>query len=58
LVIIATEDNVVGGETMARRSAARCDATVAVLPGCGHWWMSQDPKRGAEALNQFWAGLE
>ena len=58
LVIIATEDNFVGGETMARRSAARCDATVAVLPGCGHWWMSQDPKRGAEALNQFWAGLE
>jgi pimeloyl-ACP methyl ester carboxylesterase len=57
LVIIATEDNLVGGEAMARRSAARCDATVAALPGSGHWWMSQDPKRGAEALKQFWSGL-
>jgi pimeloyl-ACP methyl ester carboxylesterase len=57
LVIIATQDHFVGGEAMARRSAARCEATVAVLKGAGHWWMSQDPSRGADAVTQFWSRL-
>ena len=57
LVIIATEDHYVGGEPLGRRSAERCGATVAMLEGLGHWWMCQDPKRGAAALNEFWAGL-
>jgi pimeloyl-ACP methyl ester carboxylesterase len=58
LVLVATEDHFVGGEAMARRSAARCGASVAVLQGLGHWWMCQDPKRGAAALTEFWAALE
>jgi hypothetical protein len=57
LVIIATEDHYTGGETLARRTAERAGAQVALLSGLGHWWMCQDPKRGAEALNAFFAGL-
>ena len=39
LVIIATEDHYTGGEVLARRSAERFGAEVAVLDGLGHWWM-------------------
>ena len=27
------------------------------LEGVGHWWMVQDPQRGAEVLSAFWAPL-
>ena len=57
LVIIATEDHFTGGEVLARRSAERAGAKVAMLPGLGHWWMCQDPKAGAEALKGFFATL-
>lgn len=57
LVIIATEDHYTGGEVLARRTAERAGAKVAMLPGLGHWWMCQDPKRGAEVLSEFFAGL-
>lgn len=58
LVIIATEDHYTGGETLARRTAERAGAQVALLGGLGHWWMCQDPKRGAEALGAFLNTLE
>jgi pimeloyl-ACP methyl ester carboxylesterase len=58
LVIIATEDHYTGGEVLARRTAERAGAKVAVLDGLGHWWMCQDPARGAEVLNEFVATLE
>ncbi|MEO5900571.1 MAG: alpha/beta fold hydrolase [Ilumatobacteraceae bacterium] len=58
LVIIATDDHYTGGEGMARRSAARFGAQVALLADLGHWWMLQDPARGAEALNAFFATLD
>lgn len=57
LVIIATEDHYTGGEVLARRSAERAGARVAVLQGLGHWWMCQDPPQGAKALDDFWASL-
>jgi pimeloyl-ACP methyl ester carboxylesterase len=57
LAIVATEDSFVGGETLARRSAERAGAKVAVLEGAGHWWMCQQPKQGAEAINAFLANL-
>jgi pimeloyl-ACP methyl ester carboxylesterase len=57
LVIIATEDHYTGGEVLARRSAERAGATVAMLEGRGHWWMCEDPKQGAEMLNGFLAGI-
>ncbi len=53
LVIIPTEDHFTGGEALARRTAERADAQVAVLEGLGHGWMCQDPKRGAEAIRAF-----
>jgi pimeloyl-ACP methyl ester carboxylesterase len=55
LVIIATEDHYTGGEALARRSAVRFGAEVTVLDGLGHWWMLQDPARGAAALTSFWS---
>jgi len=58
LVVIATEDHYTGGEVLARRSAARFGADVAVLEGLGHWWMLQDPAAGAAALSSFFAGLD
>ena len=57
LVIIATGDHYTGGEVLARRSAARAGARVAVLQDRGHWWMCEDPAGGAAVLNDFWASL-
>ncbi len=57
LVIIATEDHYTGGEAKARASADRAGAKVAMLEGLGHWWMCQDPKRGAAVLNEFYSSL-
>jgi len=57
LVIIPTEDHYTGGEVLARRSAQRAGAQVAVLQGLGHWWMCEDPARGAQVLNAFFASL-
>ena len=58
LVIIAENDHYVGTETMARDTADRSGASVSVLSGVGHWWMAQDPKAGAAALNSFWSRVE
>jgi pimeloyl-ACP methyl ester carboxylesterase len=57
LALIATEDSYCGGETLARRSAERAGAKVAVLEGAGHWWMCQQPKQGADVINAFLANL-
>jgi pimeloyl-ACP methyl ester carboxylesterase len=57
LALIATEDSYCGGETLARRCAERAGAKVAVLEGAGHWWMCQQPKQGADAINAFLANL-
>jgi pimeloyl-ACP methyl ester carboxylesterase len=57
LALIATEDHYCGGETLARRSAGRAGARVAVLEGVGHWWMCQQPRQGADAINAFLAKL-
>ncbi|MEV6641443.1 alpha/beta hydrolase [Amycolatopsis sp. NPDC051371] len=54
LAILATADHVVGTEEQRRRAAARAGARVAVLDGLGHWWMTEDPARGAAALTEFW----
>ena len=37
--------------------AARTGAGIATLAGCGHWWMLDDPKAAAAAINEFWAGV-
>lgn len=56
--ILATEDHYVGSEATRRRAAERAGARTEVLDGLGHWWMSEDPARGAAALTRFWATLD
>ncbi len=58
LVIVATEDHYTGGPVLARRSAERAGARVAILSGRGHWWMCEAPKEGAKVLNDFFDSLE
>jgi pimeloyl-ACP methyl ester carboxylesterase len=57
LVVIAAGDPFVGGQALAERSAGRMGARSEVLDGVGHWWMLEDPKRGAEVLERFWASV-
>lgn len=58
LSILATEDGYVGSAEIRRRAALRAGARTEVLDGLGHWWMMQDPARGAEVLTRFWATLD
>jgi pimeloyl-ACP methyl ester carboxylesterase len=55
LALIATEDHMVGTDLQRRRAARRAGARVGTLEDLGHWWMTQDPARGARALTAFWA---
>jgi pimeloyl-ACP methyl ester carboxylesterase len=58
LSILATEDTYVGSEMIRRRAAERAGAHTEVLDGLGHWWMVQDPARGAAAVTRFWETLD
>ncbi|AEA24241.1 alpha/beta fold hydrolase [Pseudonocardia benzenivorans] len=57
LAIMPSEDTFVGTEEQRLRAAERAGAQVETLDGLGHWWMTQDPARGAAALTRFWSGL-
>jgi pimeloyl-ACP methyl ester carboxylesterase len=57
LSLLATEDPYIGSDEIRRRAAQRAGARTEVLDGLGHWWMVQDPARGAEALTSFWETL-
>lgn len=57
LAILATEDHFVGSDEIRGRAADRAGARTEVLDGLGHWWMIEDPARGAEALTRFWASV-
>jgi pimeloyl-ACP methyl ester carboxylesterase len=57
LSILATGDDMVGSDEQRKRAAERAGARTVVLDGVGHWWMVQDPTRGAAVLREFWAGL-
>ncbi len=56
MVIVPSDDAFLNADG-ARRSAEKAGARVAELPGLGHWWMFQDPARGAQLLEEFWASL-
>jgi len=58
LSLLATEDHYVGSEKLRRRAADRAGARTEVLDGLGHWWMCQDPARGAAVLTRFWEKLD
>ncbi|RZT87652.1 pimeloyl-ACP methyl ester carboxylesterase [Pseudonocardia sediminis] len=57
LSLLATEDHMVGTDPQRRRAAERAGARTVVLEGLGHWWMTQDPQRGADVLTRFWDAL-
>jgi hypothetical protein len=57
LSIMATEDHLAGTDEQCRRASARAGAEIAELDGLGPWWFTQDPQRGAAAINRFWAGV-
>jgi pimeloyl-ACP methyl ester carboxylesterase len=57
LSLLATEDPYVGSNDTRRRAADRAGARTEVLEGLGHWWMVEDPARGAAALTSFWKTL-
>ena len=54
LSLLATHDPYIGPADNRRRAADRAGARTEVLDGLGHWWMVQDPARGAAALTRFW----
>jgi pimeloyl-ACP methyl ester carboxylesterase len=57
LSLLATEDTYVGSDDQRREAADLAGARTEVLDGLGHWWMLQDPARGARALTDFWLSL-
>jgi pimeloyl-ACP methyl ester carboxylesterase len=57
LSLLATEDPYIGSDELRRRAADRAGARTEVLEGLGHWWMVEDPARGAAVLNRFWESL-
>ena len=57
LAIIPTEDHAVGTLEQRKRAAQRAGARVEILDGLGHWWLLQDPARGARVLADFWSKL-
>jgi pimeloyl-ACP methyl ester carboxylesterase len=54
LAVVPSEDHMTGTPEQHRRTAARAGARIVVLDGLGHWWMAQDPQRGARVLVDFW----
>ncbi len=58
LSLLATDDTYIGSDEIRRRAAARAGARTEVLDGLGHWWMVQDPTRGAAALTRFWETVD
>ncbi|MCZ8377960.1 alpha/beta hydrolase [Mycobacterium sp. CPCC 205372] len=58
LSILATDDPFARPGPSRGRAADRAGARTEVLDGLGHWWMVEDPARGAAALSDFWATLD
>ncbi len=38
--------------------AIQMGARFEELDGLGHWWLLEDPARGAAVIEEFWATLE
>ena len=56
LVVVPSEDPFLA-EQLAQAAANNAGARTVPLPGVGHWWMLQDPAKGAAMLEDFWATL-
>jgi hypothetical protein len=46
-----------GTEAQYRAVAERSGAQVTVVADLGHWWMLEEPARGAAVLSRFWESL-
>jgi pimeloyl-ACP methyl ester carboxylesterase len=57
LVLSPTGDPFTGGSGFASEMAAALGARHVELEGLGHWWMLEDPRRGAAELESFWASV-
>jgi len=57
LVVVPSEDPFLSADG-ARKAADAAGAAVTELDGVGHWWMLQDPARGAGALESFWSSVD
>lgn len=55
LVMTGELDPFTGGSDKARRTAVRLGARFEELDGLGHWWMQEDPARGAALIEGFWS---
>ena len=54
-VVIADQDHYAGTVSMMEEMATSLQADVVRMPGCGHWWMIEQPERAAEALIAHWS---
>jgi pimeloyl-ACP methyl ester carboxylesterase len=57
-LVLAPSDDPFLSEATARAGADRAGARTEKLDGVGHWWMLQDPARGARVLEGFWSSLD
>jgi pimeloyl-ACP methyl ester carboxylesterase len=57
LFIVPSDDPYVSAE-LAVEMATRLGAEQLPLPGCGHWWMFEEPGRAADGLVAFWSRVE
>jgi hypothetical protein len=53
--VLQPVDDPFANEAALRRTVQRTRASVATLDGVGHWWLLQDPARGAAVLEGYWA---
>ncbi len=58
LAIVATKDDYVGDIANVERAVARTGADVVTFEGLGHWWMCQEPAKGAAAIKSFLERVE
>jgi pimeloyl-ACP methyl ester carboxylesterase len=56
LVLVPSEDPFLS-DSGATNAARQARAAIEKLEGIGHWWMLQDPARGARVLESFWSSL-
>jgi hypothetical protein len=50
---VSSDDPLADPERTAA-AAARAGARIRRLEGLGHWWLVEDPARGAAVLQEFW----
>jgi len=55
-VLLARDDPLLSPD-LARRATKRAGASLEELDGLSHFWMLQDPRRSAAAIEAFWATL-